>query len=81
MTEMITGIDLIQEQIRVAMGEKLRFKQVGGGWVGGALSGQNTALQAGGWVGGCVMSGQWVWLGWWAERWWREALSVRAFGS
>lgn len=27
MTEMITGIDLIQEQIRVAQGEKLRFTQ------------------------------------------------------
>lgn len=26
-TEMVTGIDLIQEQIRVAMGHKLRFKQ------------------------------------------------------
>lgn len=26
-TEMITGVDLIQEQIRVAMGEPLRFKQ------------------------------------------------------
>jgi biotin carboxylase len=26
-TEMITGIDLIQEQIRVAQGEKLRFTQ------------------------------------------------------
>eukprot|EP01023_Acetabularia_acetabulum_P059856 TRINITY_DN7196_c1_g2_i1.p1 TRINITY_DN7196_c1_g2~~TRINITY_DN7196_c1_g2_i1.p1 ORF type:complete len:500 (-),score=93.70 TRINITY_DN7196_c1_g2_i1:119-1618(-) len=26
-TEMVTGIDLIQEQIRVAMGEPLRFKQ------------------------------------------------------
>ncbi len=26
-TEMITGIDLIQEQIRVAMGETLRHKQ------------------------------------------------------
>lgn len=26
-TEMITGVDLIQEQIRVAMGEKLRFAQ------------------------------------------------------
>lgn len=26
-TEMITGVDLIQEQIRVAQGEKLRFKQ------------------------------------------------------
>jgi acetyl-CoA carboxylase biotin carboxylase subunit len=24
-TEMITGVDLIQEQIRVAMGHKLRF--------------------------------------------------------
>ena len=27
MTEMITGIDLIQEQIRAAQGEVLRFKQ------------------------------------------------------
>lgn len=27
MTEMITGVDLIQEQIRVAQGEKLRFTQ------------------------------------------------------
>lgn len=27
MTEMITGIDLIQEQIRVAQGHPLRFKQ------------------------------------------------------
>jgi acetyl-CoA carboxylase, biotin carboxylase subunit len=26
-TEMITGVDLVQEQIRVASGEKLRFKQ------------------------------------------------------
>ncbi len=26
-TEMITGIDLVQEQIRIAAGEKLRFKQ------------------------------------------------------
>ncbi len=26
-TEMITGIDLIKEQIQVAQGEKLRFKQ------------------------------------------------------
>lgn len=26
-TEMITGIDLIQEQIKVAMGETLKFKQ------------------------------------------------------
>jgi len=26
-TEMITGVDLIQEQIRVAQGHKLRFKQ------------------------------------------------------
>ena len=25
---MITGIDLVQEQIRVAMGEKLKFTQV-----------------------------------------------------
>lgn len=38
MTEMITGIDLIQEQIKVAQGEKLRFTQediqfkVGVGW-------------------------------------------------
>ena len=28
-TEMITSIDLIEQQIRAAMGEKLRFKQVG----------------------------------------------------
>ncbi len=27
MTEMITGIDLIQEQIKVAQGEKLTFGQ------------------------------------------------------
>lgn len=27
MTEMITGIDLIQEQIKVAQGEKLTFTQ------------------------------------------------------
>ena len=27
MTEMITGIDLIKEQIRVAQGAELRFKQ------------------------------------------------------
>ena len=27
MTEMITGVDLIQEQLRAAQGEKLRFKQ------------------------------------------------------
>jgi len=27
-TEMISSTDLIEEQIRVAMGEKLRFKQV-----------------------------------------------------
>lgn len=27
-TEMISSVDLIEEQIRVAMGEKLRFKQV-----------------------------------------------------
>lgn len=27
MTEMITGVDLIQEQIKVAMGQKLRFTQ------------------------------------------------------
>ncbi len=27
MTEMITGVDLIQEQIRVAQGHKLRFTQ------------------------------------------------------
>lgn len=27
MTEMITGVDLIQEQIRAAQGEVLRFKQ------------------------------------------------------
>jgi len=26
-TEMITGIDLVQEQIRIAAGERLRFKQ------------------------------------------------------
>ena len=26
-TEMITGVDLIQEQLRAAQGEKLRFKQ------------------------------------------------------
>lgn len=26
-TEMITGVDLIQEQIKVAMGERLTFKQ------------------------------------------------------
>lgn len=26
-TEMITGIDLVEEQIRIARGEKLRFKQ------------------------------------------------------
>jgi len=26
-TEMITGIDLVQEQIRIAAGEKLRFRQ------------------------------------------------------
>jgi acetyl-CoA carboxylase biotin carboxylase subunit len=26
-TEMITGIDLVQEQIRIASGEKLRFRQ------------------------------------------------------
>lgn len=26
-TEMITGVDLIQEQIKVAMGEKLNIKQ------------------------------------------------------
>jgi acetyl-CoA carboxylase biotin carboxylase subunit len=25
-TEMITGIDIVQEQIRVAAGEKLRFR-------------------------------------------------------
>lgn len=28
MTEMIYSVDLIEEQIRVAMGEKLRYKQV-----------------------------------------------------
>jgi len=28
-TEMISSVDLIEEQIRVAMGEKLRYKQVG----------------------------------------------------
>ena len=28
MTEMISSVDLIEEQIRVAMGEKLRYKQV-----------------------------------------------------
>lgn len=28
-TEMITGVDLIQEQIRVAQGYPLRFTQVG----------------------------------------------------
>lgn len=28
MTEMISSTDLIEEQIRVAMGEKLRYKQV-----------------------------------------------------
>ena len=27
-TEMISSVDLIEEQIRVAMGEKLRYKQV-----------------------------------------------------
>ena len=27
MTEMITGIDLIQEQIKAAQGDVLRFKQ------------------------------------------------------
>ena len=27
MTEMISSVDLIEEQIRVAMGEKLRYKQ------------------------------------------------------
>ena len=27
MTEMITGVDLIQEQIKAAQGQKLRFKQ------------------------------------------------------
>ena len=26
-TEMITGVDIVQEQIRVAAGEKLRFRQ------------------------------------------------------
>lgn len=28
MTEMISSVDLIEEQIRVAMGEKLRCRQV-----------------------------------------------------
>lgn len=28
MTEMISSVDLIEEQIRVAMGEKLHYKQV-----------------------------------------------------
>lgn len=28
MTEMISSVDLIEEQIRVAMGEKLRYNQV-----------------------------------------------------
>lgn len=28
MTEMISSVDLIEEQIRVAMGEKLQYKQV-----------------------------------------------------
>lgn len=27
-TEMISSVDLIEEQIRVAMGEKLRYRQV-----------------------------------------------------
>ncbi|MGK9943775.1 acetyl-CoA carboxylase biotin carboxylase subunit, partial [Salmonella enterica subsp. enterica] len=26
-TEMITGIDIVQEQIRIAFGEKLRYRQ------------------------------------------------------
>ena len=43
MTEMITGVDLIQEQIRAAQGEVLRFKQediqikVGGPVAGGCI--------------------------------------------
>ena len=62
MTEMITGVDLIQEQIKVAMGERLTFTQEdiqfkvleGGGdgcvWACGVGGGP---WDRGGWVGGC----------------------------
>ena len=36
-TEMVTGIDLITEQLRVAAGEKLRIKQADVRWIGHAI--------------------------------------------
>lgn len=36
-TEMISSTDLIEEQIRVALGERLQYKQVRPIWVGMSL--------------------------------------------
>jgi len=49
-TEMITGVDLIQEQIRVAQGQKLRLTQ------------DDIKFKVGGWCG-CVGGGGVGWGG------------------
>jgi len=46
-TEMITGIDLVKEQIRVAAGEKLSFRQRNIHWTGHAIECRITAEDPG----------------------------------
>lgn len=55
MTEMVTGLDLIQEQIRVAMGDKLRITQVRAGAGSGGRAEPHTRGRAGWGRAGAVL--------------------------